>query len=141
MVFNNPKNYIVKNKITLSMYILILIVYTTLVLVTYNLYFIKSYHVDKPSKAEEMAEQFRSQTYQPEAVKLIPVMSRTISTDFDRDIAKVLNTECKSIELTFNLKTLDPLLTNRTDVSIEVENTGPKFQDCNLTITAIDRIN
>ena len=59
----------------------------------------------------------------------------------DKDIVKVLNKECKNIEMTFSIKTVDPLLLTRTDVSFEVENTGPKFEDCNFTITAVDKIN
>lgn len=140
MKFHNPDEYIKKNWLDIVMKIAILLVYTLLIIVGYKLYFIKSYYNDKPAIAAEMKEKVKSY-YQPEAVKLIPVMSRTVSAELDRDIIKVLNKDCKSVELIFNIKTIDPLLTNRTDVSFEIENTGPMFQDCNFTITAVDKAN
>ena len=140
MKFHNPEEYIKKNWLVIVMKIAILLVYTLLIIVGYKLYFIKSYYNDKPAIAAEMKEKVKSY-YQPEAVKLIPVMSRTVSAGLDKDIIKVLYKDCKSTELIFNIKTIDPLLTNRTDISFEIENTGPKFEDCNFTITAVDKAN
>lgn len=137
MKFHNPKDYIKRKWLLVLMYLAVVLMYTIFVIVGYKLYFIKSYYNDKPAIAAEMKAVY----YQPEAVKLVPVMTRNVSATMDKDIVKVLNKECKNIEMTFSIKTVDPLLLTRTDVSFEVENTGPKFEDCNFTITAVDKIN
>ena len=145
MIVNNPKEYIKRNIGVWGMYGAVIFMYTLLVLLTYNLYFIRTYYASKEDVAKNMQtkidEVFKDgKYYAPEDVKMIPIMSRSISTTLDKDIVKTMLKSCNNIELTINIKTVDPLLLNRTDVSFEVENTGPDWKDCNFTVTAQDKI-
>lgn len=145
MIVNNPKEYIKNNIGIWGMYGAIVFMYTVLVLLVYNLYFIRTYYVTKEDIASEMKnkidEVFKDgKYYTPEDVKIVPIMNRSISTTLDKDIAKALVNKCENIELTMVIKTIDPLLLNRTDVSFEVESTGKDFKDCNFNIVAQDKV-
>lgn len=145
MIVNNPRDYIKKNAGVWAMQGAVVFMYTIVVLLIYNLYFIRTYYVNKEDIARDMKakidEVFKDGNYYaPEDVKMVPIMTRSISTTLDKDVVKTMNKKCENIELTLVVKTVDPLLLNRTDVSFEVENTGPDWKDCNFTITAQDKI-
>ncbi len=145
MIVNNPKEYIKKNAGIWGMYGAIIFVYTLLVLLTYNLYFIRNHYATKETVAKDMKETIDEvfkdgKYYAPEEVKLIPIMTKSVSTSLDKDIIKTLITKCQNVELTMIIKTVDPLLLERTDVSFEVESTGKDYKDCNFNITAQDKI-
>ena len=145
MIVNNPKEYIKKNVGIWGMYGAIIFVYTLLVLLTYNLYFIRTYYVNKEDIAGQMKETIDEvfkdgKYYAPEDVKIVPIMTRSISTTLDKDILKTMVKKCENVELTMVIKTIDPLLLNKTDVSFEVESTGRDYKDCNFNITAQDKI-